>query len=66
MEDMYGNSSVFQNMKLLLVNIRRILVDENFESEDIDEMVKIIEMLIKTYYERKEMKKDIKNNNLYI
>ena len=65
MEDMYGNSSVFQNMSLLLVNIKQILVDENFESEDIDEMIKVIEILVKTYYEKKEMKKDIKNNNLY-
>ena len=65
MEDMYGNSSVFQNMGLLLVNIKQILVDEKFESENIHEMIKVIEILVKTYYEKKEMKKDIKNNNLY-
>ena len=65
MEDMHGNSSVFQNMQLLLIELREIL-EENFRIEEIDELVKLIEMLVKTYYGKKEMKKDIKNNNLYI
>ena len=52
-------------MKLLLIELREIL-EENFEIEDIDEMIKVIEILVQTYYKKKEMKKDIKNNNLYI
>ena len=66
MEDMYGNSFAFQNMELLLIELRQILVNEKFKSEEIDESIKLIEMLVKTYCGKKEMKKDIKNNNLYI
>ena len=61
--DEYDNSLYFQTLELLLVRIREIILNEKIS---IEEVMKLIQMLIKTHHDKEEMMNDISNTILDI
>jgi hypothetical protein len=49
----------FKSMELLLLSFRELMATEYFALEEMDEVMKVINMLVKIHHEKQEMEEDI-------
>ena len=54
MEDDCGETIRFKSTELLLIQFQEIMLTENFDTKAINDVTKIIKMLVKIYYEKQE------------
>ena len=59
MEDDCGETIRFKSTELLLIKFREIMSEENFDAKTINDVMKIIRMLFKIYYEKQETEETI-------
>ena len=59
MEDDCGETIRFKSTELLLIQFREIISEENFDAKTINDVMKIIKMLVKIYYEKQETEETI-------
>ena len=59
MEDYCGETIRFKSTELLLIQFQEIMLKENFDDTAINDVMKIIKMLVKIYYEKQETEETI-------
>ena len=59
MEDDCGETIRFKSTELLLIQFQEIMSEENFDAKMINDVMKIIKMLVKIYYEKQETEETI-------
>ena len=59
MEDDCGETIRFKSMELLLIQFQEIMLKENFDAKTINDVMKIIRMLFKIYYEKQDTEENI-------